>query len=178
MHFFTCRPVKKIKTEEVMVGAGSPLFRGPANLSSGDAATVAEASHKASEAQFQFDAVGVEVERFKFLAPEEIKPFVRADGLLDEFKMMYVFRNRFPLHYIVFKQTASHLPHEANVEQVFSRAGKLSDPNVNPHYLGTLVKVAMNKKNFKPTVKDIKARYYAKFRGRGFLEDSPEGPEE
>ena len=41
--------------------------------------------------------------------------------------------------------------------------------------LGTLVKVGMNKnKNFKPLVKDIKARYYAKVRGGGFLEDSPE----
>ena len=45
--------------------------------------------------------------------------------------MMYTFRHRFPLHYVVFKQTASHLPHEANVEQVFSRAGRLSDPNMN-----------------------------------------------
>ena len=40
---------------------------------------------------------------------------------------------------------------------------------MNPRYVGTLVKVGMNKKNFKPLVKDIKARYYAKFRGGGFL---------
>ena len=70
-----------------------------------------------SKAQFQFDPAGVEMERFKFLAPEEVQPFLRADGLHDEFKMMYFFRHRFPLHYFIFKQTASHLPHEANVEQ-------------------------------------------------------------
>ena len=38
-------------------------------------------------------------------------------GLLNEFAMMYHLRERFPLHYIIFKQTACHLPHEANVEQ-------------------------------------------------------------
>ena len=108
------------------------------------------------------------MERFKYVAPEEVQPFLRADGLLDEFKMMYAFRNRFPFHSIVFKQTASHLPHEANVEQIFSRAGKLSDPNLNPpHYLGTLVMVGMNKKNFRPAVNDIKTLYYQKFRGGG-----------
>ena len=49
---------------------------------------VAQGAHDAGEAEFQFDAVGVEVERFKFLAPEEVQPFLRKDGLLDEFKMM------------------------------------------------------------------------------------------
>jgi hypothetical protein len=28
-------------------------------------------------------------------------------------------RLRFPLHFFVFKQTAAHLPFEANVERVF-----------------------------------------------------------
>ena len=45
------------------------------------------------------------------------------DGLLNEFEMMWALRDRFPLHLVVFKQMASHLAHEANVEQVFSRAG-------------------------------------------------------
>ena len=40
--------------------------------------------------------------------------------------MMWALRERFPLH--VFKQAASHLPHEANIEQFFSRAANLSDP--------------------------------------------------
>jgi len=49
----------------------------------------------------------------------------------------------FPLHLLVFivqadrKPLAANLPHEANVEQVFSRAGRISDPNMNPAYLGT-----------------------------------------
>jgi hypothetical protein len=38
-------------------------------------------------------------------------------------------RNSFPIHYIVFKQTASHIPHEGNSEQLFSRSGALSDDN-------------------------------------------------
>ena len=51
---------------------------------------------------------------------------------------MWSLRESFPLHYVVFKQYASHLPHEANVEQVFSRAGNLSDPNMYPQFLGAL----------------------------------------
>jgi hypothetical protein len=64
-----------------------------------------------------------------YLAPEEVTPFQEANGLLNEFKMLWHFRYRFPLHSIVFKQVSSHLPHEANVEQYFSRAGAISDPN-------------------------------------------------
>ena len=114
---------------------------------------MAQAALDATEKEFQFDPVTVEIERFKYLAPEEVEPFMRADGLLDEFHMMYAFRNRFPLHFIIFKQTArnaSHLPHEANVEQVFSRAGGLADPGLKPHHLSILTKVGMNKKNFMP----------------------------
>ena len=79
--------------------------------------------------------------------PTQVQPFLRQDGLLDEFKMMYSFRNRFPLHYFVFKMTASHLPHEANVEQVFSRAKRLADPNTHmtSQHLALFVMVGMNK---------------------------------
>ena len=54
----------------------------------------------------------------------------------------------------------------ANVEQYFSRAGMLSDPNMDPHYLGMLVMVGANKKRFAPSVQAIKERYYQKFRGK------------
>ena len=52
------------------------------------------------------------------------------EGLLNEFAMMWKLREAFPLHYIVFKQTASHLPHEANVEQIFSRAPQVCSPTL------------------------------------------------
>ena len=38
-------------------------------------------------------------------------------------------------------ETASGLCHEGNVEQVFSLAGWLLDPNVDPAYLATLVSI-------------------------------------
>ena len=69
--------------------------------------------------------------------------------------------------------TASHLLHEANVEQRFSRAGALSDPNMDPFYLGILVMVGTNKSKFKPSVKAIKERYYSKFRGKGGEHEDP-----
>ena len=87
-------------------------------------------------------------------------------------------RHRFPLHLLVFKQTASHLPHEANVEQVFSRAGRISDPNMNPAYLGMLVMVGMNKKNYSPPIDAIKALYFSKFRGKGHKQEEPASDDE
>ena len=115
-----------------------------------------------------YDAVNDEVERWERLSMDAYSEFFdESDGLLNEFEMMWALRERFPLHGIVFKQTACHLAHEANVEQVFSRAGRLSDPNMNPHYLGMLVMVGMNKKNFKPSLKEVKELYYNKFRHRG-----------
>ena len=65
------------------------------------------------------------------------------------------------------KQTACHLSHEANVEQVFSRAGLLSDPNIDPEFLARMVMLAVNKKWFKPSVQAIKDKYYEMFRGEG-----------
>ena len=81
--------------------------------------------------------------------------------------MMWALRERFPLHFIVFKQTACHLPHETNVEQIFSRAGNISDPNIDPEFLANLVTMLINKKSFKPSLKEIKEKYYALFRCLG-----------
>ena len=83
---------------------------------------------------------------------------------MNEFKMMWELRESFPLHFTVFKQTACHLSHEANVEQVFSRAGLLADPHLLPSNLSTLVTVVFNKKSFKPPIAVIKDKYYEMFR--------------
>ena len=56
-------------------------------------------------------------------------------------------------------------PCQANAENLFSSAGKLSDPNMDPHYLGVLSSIAINKKAYKPSVAAIKEKYFAKFRG-------------
>ena len=80
------------------------------------------------------------------------------------------------LHFILFKQTACHLAHEANVEQVFSRAGNLADPNMDPEFLAHLVMCAVNKKAFMPSLTAIKDKYYELFRGKGGSgDDADEG---
>ena len=53
--------------------------------------------------------------------------------------MMWQLRVQFPLHYVVFRQTSAHLPHEANVEQAFSRAGGVTDPNMDTGTLASMV---------------------------------------
>jgi hypothetical protein len=71
------------------------------------------------------------------LSPDSFSELVDDGSLLNEFALMWELRERCPLHFIVFKQTACHLSHEASVEQVFSRAGNLSDPNMDPSTLLT-----------------------------------------
>jgi hypothetical protein len=71
------------------------------------------------------------------------------------------------LHFIVFKQTACHLSHEANVEQVLSRAGNLSDPNMDPEYLDHLVMVGINKKSHNQSTVNVKDKYDDLFSSQG-----------
>ena len=114
-----------------------------------------------------FGPVTDEIELWERLSPDSFCEFVDDGSLLNEFAMMWKLRERFPLHLIVFKQTACHLSHEANVEQVFSRAGNLSDSNMDPKYLVYLVMVAVNKNSYKPSTANSKDKYYELFRGQG-----------
>jgi hypothetical protein len=151
-------PRKKVKVEQSKVEQGRALFRG---------ATTQAAEAARHQAGDSFDAMQDEIERWERLAADEIDKYRAVNGLLNEFKMAWDLRDRFPLHFIVFKQTAVHLPHEANVEQIFSRAGGLTDPNIDQDYLATLVVVGCNKSAFKPSCDAIKAKYYQLFRGKG-----------
>ena len=160
-------PEKKAKTDATTVGNGM-LFRGMTNLPKDEQeAAVGAAVRADDEAAFQFDPVAVEIQRWSYLAPEELQQFYTTDGLLNEFKMLWHLRHRFPLHMVVFKLTACHLPHEANVERYFSRAGALSDPNMNPDFLGKLVMVGANQKRYAPSVQSIKEHFFTKYRGKG-----------
>jgi hypothetical protein len=49
----------------------------------------------------------------------------------------------------------SHLAAEANVEQVFSQAGQLSEVNSDPDVLAAMVSIMINKHTYKASVKDI-----------------------
>ena len=70
----------------------------------------------------------------------------KGTGMLNEFVLMYTVRSKFPLHYTVFKQVSGHLPHEANTEQLFSLAGRLSDPNKDPIHLARQTRHPCSKK--------------------------------
>ena len=167
-------PVKKLKVEKP-AASGSMLFSAARNLPEEARETAAAAAASADAADVQFDPVNVEIERWSYLPPETIQSYIASDGIVNHFKLLWEMRARFPLHFIVFKQVSSHLAHEANVEQYFSRAGLLSDPNMDAYYLGILVMVGTNKSKFKPAIKAILERYYSKFRGKGGV--NPEEPE-
>ena len=119
------------------------------------------------------DEVTIEVERWKSMSSETINGFKdKSTGMINEFALHWAMRKTFPLHFFVFRQVASHLPHEGNVEQIFSLGGRLSDPNMNPAYLATLVFIGSNEKAYMPPVKDILQRYLRKFSKHGkLLED-------
>ena len=83
---------------------------------------------------------------------------------MNEFALVYHLRESFPLHYIVFKQTTSHLPHEGNSEQLFSRSGALSDDNgkMDPHRLAVWTSIGVNYSTYQPTKEQILERYMLK----------------
>jgi len=153
-------PPRAAKKQKV-APSGGMLFRGaelkPSALESSAPTPTTDDS--------TFDPVLDELRRWEGMGIQEYEKFMSPDGLLNEFAMMWALRESYPLHYIVFKQTASHLPHEAFVEQIFSRAGLLADPNLDPDHLMRLVKVGFNKAAFEPTVAQIMDKYYELFRG-------------
>jgi hypothetical protein len=53
--------------------------------------------------------------------------------------------------------------------RLFSLGGRLSDPNMDPAYLATLVFMGANRKVYMPPVKDIWQRYLRKFSKQGKL---------
>ena len=72
----------------------------------------------------EVDPVSDEIRRWSNLSEGECHRFVSTeDGILNEFEMMWQLRILFPLHFLVFKQTACHLAAEANVEQTFLTGG-------------------------------------------------------
>ena len=100
-------PTKKMKVETAAPGH-TLLFSGAKNLPSPPTEETEPAAAAADT-----DQVQVEIERFKFLSPEELKPFETSDGMLNHFKMMWPtmwqLRHRFPLHFEVFKQVSAHV---------------------------------------------------------------------
>lgn len=147
--------------------SGGMLFRG-AELK----ALASESPGPASPTEnLSVDPVLDELRRWDGMGVKEYEKFISTDGLLNEFAMMWSIREAFPLHHIVFKQTASHLAHEAFVEQIFSRAGLLSDPNLDPAHLVTLVKVGFNKAACNPPIAAIMDKYYEMFRGHSKAKD-------
>ena len=61
-----------------------------------------------------------EAARWASLDKATIRQFKDDEGIINEFALLYHVQAQFPLHYIVFKQTASHIVHEGNSEQIFS----------------------------------------------------------
>jgi hypothetical protein len=60
----------------------------------------------------------------------------------------------------------SHLATEANVEQVFSRAGQLSEVNLDPDALADMVLIMVNKYAYTPSLQVVMDKFYEMFRGK------------
>jgi hypothetical protein len=111
------------------------------------------------------DPVVSEAKRWAELPEAEVAKCTGSDGMVDEFKLHAALKNQFPLHYDVFRQTASHLPSEGNSEQLFSQAKHRADPNRTASNLRLLTKTAANKHKYKPAVAAIWKRYQEKYKG-------------
>ena len=147
-------PRKKADGKQVDRG----LFR---NLDEEDEANTGTAGSDAEE--YGSDPVFNEVTQWKNLDRNLINKHKDKDGLVNEFALLYEVRLSFPLHYILFRQTASHIAHEANSERLFSLSGRLADPNMDPKELGIFAKLASNASVYKPSYDAILQRYMDKF---------------
>ena len=58
------------------------------------------------------------------------------------------------------REAAAHIPHEGNVEEVFSRAGLLAGANTHPTNLARRVACSKNRAVFEPTVKVLSTDMY------------------
>jgi hypothetical protein len=104
-----------VKKQKVAPSGGLSLFCWAAlKPSSADSSALAAADEETVDNMLD------ELRRWEDKGLKEYSQYIAEDGLLNEFKMMWELRKFFPLHFTVFKQTACHLAHEANVEQVFS----------------------------------------------------------
>ena len=68
------------------------------------------------------------------------------------------------------------------MEQVFSRAGQLSEVNLDPDTLPDIVSIMVNNFVYKPSVKDIMDKYYEMFHGKNSANkkdffNSPDNPD-
>ena len=146
-------PRKVQKTLSTADVASSSLIR---NLSDDEDEPAPDDAH---------DVVTAEAKRWADLDKQTIKEFRDELGIVNEFALIYKVRHTFPLHYIVFRQTASHIPHEGNSEQLFSRSGALSDDNgkMDPARLAVWTAIGINSSTFRPTDKAILKRYMLKF---------------
>ena len=92
------------------------------------------------------DPVLREIKKWKNIPKQILKKYRNAEGWLDEFAMMSDLKSDFPLHYVVFRQTACHMAHEANVECVFSLAKRVSQPCSKSRTVTELTMMATNTK--------------------------------
>jgi hypothetical protein len=74
----------------------------------------------------------LEVGEWSRITKTNYQQFMLESRVIDEFAFMWHMQERFPLHYAVFRRTASHLPDEGNVEQSFLVLGFLSTQLVAP----------------------------------------------
>jgi hypothetical protein len=88
---------------------------GPSLFSSTSIVEGLEGSPAARTQNDSFDPVADEIERWERLSPDSFSEFVDDGSLLNEFAMTWELRELFPLHFIVSKQTACHLSHEASL---------------------------------------------------------------
>ena len=111
------------------------------------------------------DVVTDEAERWEQLDKKTIREFRDDEGIVNEFALLYHVRSAFPLHFAVFKQTAFHLSHEGNSEQLFSRSGALSDSNgkMDPTKLAVWTSIGVNYSTYQPSTQQILERYLRKF---------------
>ena len=82
--------------------------------------------------------------------------------MIDEFSLMHAVKDKFPLHYTAFRQTAPHISHEADVESLFSLAKGLTHWNMEPGFLRVLT-LLKGCTVYEPTIEEMWVAYKEKY---------------
>ena len=129
------------------------------------------------------DPVLIEIAHWSLISVETIKQFTDQDQLLNEFALVFFLREQFPIHYLLFKRLAAHLPHEGNAESTFSLSGSLSNDNTqtSPDFLSICTRINKNKEVCSPSRDILWKAYkhrYGKLKEDDEFDDAPDSGSE
>jgi hypothetical protein len=108
-------------------------------------------------------AAKAEIALWKNLPLDLIANIKKKEKNINHFKLFTQLKHQFPLLYAAFRQFATALPHEGNVERVNSAAKAAADPNMDPRTLSRRVYIEKNQEIYPICINKVRRKYIEKY---------------